>query len=103
MTPISDYNTNPDLNTQINSIAIGEGCLPGNVNNAIRQVMADVRAFYNTSGGGVVVPATESVKGIVEFATAAETTAGTLPAARSLRIWQDMTKYAYLWSRLFPP
>ena len=75
--PITDYNTNPDLNIQINGINIGEGCLPGNVNNAIRQVMADVRAFYNTSGGGVVVPATESVKGIVELATAAETTAGT--------------------------
>ena len=42
--PIKDYNTDPDLNTTISGINIAEGCAPSGINNAIRQLMADVRA-----------------------------------------------------------
>lgn len=38
---VKDYSTDPNLNTSINGINIAEGCAPGNINNAIRQVMAD--------------------------------------------------------------
>lgn len=41
---VSDYNTNPDLNTAISGINIAEGCPPSGINNAIRQLMADVKA-----------------------------------------------------------
>ncbi len=39
---IQDYSTTPGSNTTINSINIAEGCPPSNLNNAIRQVMADI-------------------------------------------------------------
>ena len=41
---VQDYSTIPAQNTDINGIDISEGCNPGNINNAIRQLMADVRA-----------------------------------------------------------
>ena len=40
---VKDYNTNPDLNTTISGINIAEGCPPSGINNAIRQLMADVK------------------------------------------------------------
>lgn len=51
--PIKDYSTTASNNTAINGINIAEGCAPSNVNNAIRQVMADLadkealKAFLN--------------------------------------------------------
>ena len=41
---VSNYNANPDLNTTISGINIAEGCPPAGVNNAVRQLMADVKA-----------------------------------------------------------
>ncbi|WP_295641432.1 hypothetical protein [uncultured Mailhella sp.] len=41
---VSDYSTDPDLNTTISGINIAEGCPPSGINNAIRQLMADVKA-----------------------------------------------------------
>lgn len=41
--PIQDYSTDPDLNVQISGINIAEGCPPSGINNAIRQLMADVK------------------------------------------------------------
>lgn len=43
---VSDWSNNPDGNTTVNGINIGEGCSPGVLNNAIRSVMAAVRDFY---------------------------------------------------------
>ena len=48
--PISDYNANPDLNISINGINIAEGCPPSGINNAIRQMMADIRDNYDNGG-----------------------------------------------------
>lgn len=61
--PIADYNLNPDLNTVISGISIAEGCPPGNVNNAIRQLMADVKRDFEAGGSdtGVSVPAPTGV------------------------------------------
>ena len=44
---VKDYNTDPAKNTAISGINIAENCPPGNVNNAIRQEMADTKAFYD--------------------------------------------------------
>jgi len=41
---VDDYSTNPNNNSAISGINIAEGCPPSNVNNAIRQLMADVKA-----------------------------------------------------------
>lgn len=51
--PIKDYSTTASNNTAINGINIAEGCAPSNINNAIRQLMADLadkqalKAFLN--------------------------------------------------------
>jgi len=45
---VSDYSVTPGSNTTISGINIAEGCAPANLNNAIRQIMADVRVFYNS-------------------------------------------------------
>lgn len=41
---INDYSTDPGENIQVSGIDIAEGCAPGGVNNAIRQIMADLAA-----------------------------------------------------------
>lgn len=46
---VSDWSTTPASNTSIDSINIGEGCSPGNVNNALRSIMAAVRSFYDST------------------------------------------------------
>lgn len=40
---VSDYSKTPASNTSISGLDIDEACDPANVNNAIRQIMADVR------------------------------------------------------------
>lgn len=49
---VSDYSKVPGENTSISGINIGEGCPPGNMNDALRQLMADVRAMSETSDSG---------------------------------------------------
>lgn len=41
---VTDYSTTPGANVSISGIGINEGCAPGNLNNAIRQLMADIAA-----------------------------------------------------------
>jgi hypothetical protein len=45
---ISDWSTTPSLNVTINGINIAEGCPPGNLNDAARNIMADVKAGFDT-------------------------------------------------------
>lgn len=40
---ISDYSTNPSENTEISGTDISEGCAPSGINDAIRQLMADIK------------------------------------------------------------
>ena len=44
---VPDYSTNPDENTTINGLNIAEQCTPAVLNNAQRQLMADVRVMYD--------------------------------------------------------
>ena len=44
---VTDYSITPGSNTTISSINVAEGCPPGNLNNAFRQIMADVRVMYD--------------------------------------------------------
>jgi hypothetical protein len=39
---ITDYSATASLNTDIQSVDIAEGCLPSGINNAIRELMADL-------------------------------------------------------------
>lgn len=44
---VGDWSTTPASNTTISGIDINENCNPGTLNNAIRQMMADVRVMYD--------------------------------------------------------
>lgn len=48
---VSDYFTSASLNVSISGINIGEGMARSDVNNAIRQQMADTRAFWDQFAG----------------------------------------------------
>ena len=55
---ISAYSTTAASNTTINSINIAEGCPPGNINDAIRNIMADIASGpFVTALGAVGAPA----------------------------------------------
>ena len=62
---VKDYDLNPDNNTQINGINIAEGCPPSGINNAIRQLMADVRADSDDQNSRASTPATSTSLGPV--------------------------------------
>lgn len=51
---VFQYNPNPSSNTAIDGINIGEGMAPGNVNNAMRSMMADTRKLQLDIGGNAV-------------------------------------------------
>ena len=46
--PFSDYSTTPGSNTTIGGVNVAEGCAPGGLNNAVRQIAADGRALSDT-------------------------------------------------------
>ena len=50
-TKISQYDTNPSNNTDIDSVNIDEGCAPSGINNAIREVMAHIKDFQSGTSG----------------------------------------------------
>ena len=63
---IGKYDTTAGSNsaTASNSVSVAEGMLPSNINNALRDIMADIRQFYNSAewieygdGAGTYTPA----------------------------------------------
>ena len=55
-TKISEWDSNPNNNTDIDSINIAEGCAPSGINNAIRELMSQVKDLYaGTSGDTLAV------------------------------------------------
>jgi hypothetical protein len=65
---ISEFDVNPDNNTDINNINIAEGCAPSGINNAIRQLMSDLKEFQT---GGAGDPFNGAVNGTVGATTPA--------------------------------
>ena len=63
---VKDYHLNPDNNTQINGINIAEGCQPSGINNAIRQLMADVKADSDAQNTKAETPASAEELGPVK-------------------------------------
>jgi len=60
-TKISEYDAIAANNTDVNSINIAEGCAPSGINNAIRQVMADLKDFQQgTKGDAFLGPVSSS-------------------------------------------
>lgn len=50
-TKISQYDSTAGNNTDINNIDIAEGCAPSGINNAIREMMAQLKNFQTGAGG----------------------------------------------------
>lgn len=63
---VKDYDLNPDNNTQINGINIAEGCPPSGINDAIRQMMADVKADSDAQNKKASTPASAEELGPVK-------------------------------------
>jgi hypothetical protein len=71
-TKISEFDVDPSNNTDINSINIAEGCAPSGINNAIRQLMSDLKEQQTgasgdnfTVGGNLAVTGTSTFTGAV--------------------------------------
>ena len=74
-TKISLYDADPGNNTDIDGINLAEGMAPGLVNNAIRELMAQLKDFQIgsagdplTVGGNLAVTGTSAVTGNATFA-----------------------------------
>lgn len=67
-TKLSLYDSTAANNLDINSINIAEGMAPGDINNAIRELMAQLKNFLSgASGDSLVVGGTLSVTGAASF------------------------------------
>lgn len=47
--PVKDYSTAANSNAAISGINIAESCPAGNMNNALRQALADIRSYANSA------------------------------------------------------
>tara|TARA_B100000767_G_scaffold80595_1_gene77370 strand:- start:822 stop:1313 length:492 start_codon:yes stop_codon:yes gene_type:complete len=79
---ISQWDTNPASNTDVGGISIAENCPPGNINNAIREVMAQVKEFQNGDSGDSLT-LNGSLQGNANNNFPNHATAKTLPAGTS--------------------
>jgi len=71
---VTDYSTTPGSNTAISGINIGENCSPANINNAIRQLMADVATALDDGtflGGADFQPLEATLTALAAVTTAA--------------------------------
>jgi hypothetical protein len=56
-TKISEWSSTPANNTDIDSINIAEGCAPSGINDAIRELMAQVKDLYAGTSGDLIAVA----------------------------------------------
>ena len=92
---VTDYSTTAGNNSTISGVNIAEGCSPAGINNAIRQMMADVRAFYDatpliagtpTVSGNWTVSGAWTINGNMTFKDNVKAIFGT---GSDLRIYHD--------------
>lgn len=76
---ISEYSATPANNTDINNIDIAEGCSPSGINNAIRELMSDLKDWQTGAESGQALAVASGGTG-AETATNARTN---LSAAKS--------------------
>jgi len=72
-TKISEWSSTPANNTDIDSINIAEGCAPSGINDAIRELMAQVKDLYAGTSGDTISIAGGGT-GAATFAAAGLTT-----------------------------
>jgi len=91
-TKISEFDSTPANNTDIDSINIAEGCAPSGINNAIRELMSQLKDQQTgasgdnfTVGGNLTVTGTSSHTGASTF-TGATTFTGAVVMSTALPI-----------------
>lgn len=82
-TKISEFSSTPSDNTDIDGINIAEGCAPSGINNAIRELMSQLKDQQTgasgdnfTVGGNLSVTGTSSFTGNATFSGSVQTTSG---------------------------
>ena len=71
---ISQWDVNPANNTDVGGINIAENCPPSNINNAIREVMSQVKEFQDgVSGDSLTLNGTLQGNGNANFPTSSTT------------------------------
>jgi hypothetical protein len=89
-TKISEFSATPASNTDIDSINISEGCAPSGINDAIRELMAQLKDFQVGSAGdpvtvGGVLTVQAGAVGTPAITTAGDTNTGIFfPAADTI-------------------
>jgi hypothetical protein len=91
---VSEWNSNPASNTDVGGVDIAEGCAPSGINNAIREVMAQVKDMQAgldgdnfTVGGNLSVTGTSLFTGVATFSELPVITgAGVIPSG-GIIIW----------------
>ena len=79
---ISEWSSTPANNTDVGGIDIAEGCAPSGINNAIREVMAQVKDMITgADGDSQVVGGNLTVNGTTTLSTALPVTSGGTGAA----------------------
>jgi len=59
---VADWDITPDYNVTVNGINIAEGCPAGNINGAIRAIMASVKVMYgDLPSAATLVPKTGAI------------------------------------------
>lgn len=83
-TKISEFDTNPSNNTDIDGINIAEGCAPSGINNAIRELMSQLKEQQTgASGDGFTVAGTLNVTGNLHLDGSAGTSGQVMVSAGS--------------------
>ena len=78
-TKISEFSSTPGNNTDIDGINIAEGCAPSGINNAIRELMSQLKDFQaGTAGDSFNGPVGTSTAAAGAFTTLSSTGATTL-------------------------
>jgi hypothetical protein len=81
-TKISEFDSTPANNTDIDSINIAEGCAPSGINNAIRELMSQLKDQQTgASGDGFTVAGTLALTGGLTLDASAGTTGQVLLSA----------------------
>lgn len=79
-TKISEFSATANSNTDINSINIAEGCAPSNINDAIRELMAELKDFQAGTKGdsfnGPVGTTTSAAGAFTTLSSTGNTTLG---------------------------
>jgi len=83
-TKISEFDTNPSNNTDIDGINIAEGCAPSGINNAIRELMSQLKEQQTgASGDNFTVAGTLNVTGNLHLDGSAGTSGQVIVSAGS--------------------